>query len=69
MADFGLTRLPAVAATGQVTFSRFTNTLQAVVPFGSLVQTADGSQKFTVVTDATNSGYNLAWVDMSFRLA
>ena len=59
MADFGVTRLPAVAATGQVTFSRFTTTLQAVVTFGAVVQTADGSQKFTVLTDPTNPAYNL----------
>src|SRR4051812_1360219 len=31
-ADFGFARLPARAATGQVTFSRFTATQQAVVP-------------------------------------
>jgi uncharacterized phage protein gp47/JayE len=58
VADYGLTRLPAVAATGQVTFSRFTATMQAVVPAGSLVQTADGTQQFSVPADTTNSAWN-----------
>ena len=57
-ADFGFTRLPARAATGQVTFSRFTATQQAVVPVGTTVQTTDSSQTFTVTTDTSNSAYN-----------
>ena len=55
--DYGLTRLPAVAATGSVTFSRFTPTAQAVVLIGTVVQTADGTQKYTVTTDTTNAAY------------
>ena len=31
-ADFGFARLPPVAATGTVTFSRYTNTLAAFIP-------------------------------------
>lgn len=58
MADYGVTRLAAVAATGQATFSRFTTTQQAVVPVGTTVQTADGSQKFTVTLDTTNGAYS-----------
>ena len=58
MADFGLSRLAAVAATGQVTFARFTATMQAVVPIGANVQSSDGTQNFTVVIDKTNSAYN-----------
>jgi uncharacterized phage protein gp47/JayE len=57
-ADFGFARLPAVPATGQVTFTRFTTTDQSVVPFGTVLQTADGTQTFTVNTDSTNSAYN-----------
>jgi uncharacterized phage protein gp47/JayE len=57
-ADFDFTRLAAVAATGQVTFTRFTTTTQSVVPFGTALQTADGTQNFTVNTDPTNSAYN-----------
>src|SRR3954452_809264 len=48
VADYGVTRLPAAASTGQVTFSRFTATQQAVVPVGTMVQTGDGTQNFTV---------------------
>jgi uncharacterized phage protein gp47/JayE len=64
--DFGLTRLPAVASTGLVTFSRFTNTAQAVVlanatPADSTqVQTADGTQTFYVTIDTSNPDYNSA---------
>ena len=58
MADYGITRLPAVAASGQVTFSRFTPTMQAIVPVGATVETADGSQQFTVLADTTNPAYS-----------
>jgi uncharacterized phage protein gp47/JayE len=58
MADYGLTRLVAIAASGQVTFARFTNTSQALVPIGASVQTQDGSQKYTVVVDTTNTAYS-----------
>lgn len=57
--DFGLTRLPANAATGQVTFSRATPTNPAVILIGSVVQTTDGTQNFTVYADATNSAYSV----------
>jgi uncharacterized phage protein gp47/JayE len=56
--DFSFTRLAAVAATGQVTFARFTPAAQAVVLVGATVQTGDGSQKYTVTLDTTNSAYN-----------
>lgn len=58
VADFGLTRLPAQAATGQVTFARFTATMQAVIPVGTTVQTGDGTQQFTVIADSTQAAYN-----------
>lgn len=58
MADYGLTRLPALAATGSVTFSRFTPTLQAVVPIGAIAQTGDGTQQFKVQLDTTNTAYS-----------
>jgi uncharacterized phage protein gp47/JayE len=64
-------RLSASAAVGTVTFSRLTPTGQAVVPFGSTVQTADGSQSFTVTADATNPAYNsvLSGYDMADTVA
>lgn len=60
MADYGLTRLPAVAATGSVTFARLTSTNAATIPVGTLVETADGSQQFTVIADTTQTAYNAA---------
>ncbi len=58
VADFGLTRIAAIAATGQVTFSRFTATSQAVIPVGATIQTGDGTEEFTVTEDTTNSAYS-----------
>ena len=59
-ADYGFLRLPAAPAAGQVTFSRFTPAQQAVVPVGTGVQTADGTQAFAVTLDLTNAAYNAA---------
>ena len=65
--DYGLSRMPAGFATGQVTFSRFTYTAQAFVTVGDIVQNSDGSQQYAVTADtsninysATNNGYTLA---------
>lgn len=58
VADFGLTRLQAASSVGTVTFSRYTPGAQAIIPIGALVQTADGTQRFAVVIDATNGAYN-----------
>ncbi len=58
VADFGLTRLAAVAATGSVTFTRFTPTNAALVPLGTQVKTADAMVAFDVTQDATNATWN-----------
>ena len=58
MADFSLVRLPAVAATGAVTFSRFTTGTAALIVPGAQVKTSDGTQFFTVTTDTTNSAWS-----------
>jgi len=58
LAQFGFYRLPAVTASGQVTFSRFTSTNQALIPVGTVVQTSDGSVQYTVIADTTNSAYS-----------
>jgi uncharacterized phage protein gp47/JayE len=58
VADFGLTRLPAVAATGAVTFSRFTATNPGLLPLGTQVKTADAMLAFDVTQDATNATWN-----------
>src|SRR5579859_4714525 len=57
MADMTLSRLPAVPATGIVTFSRFTSTTSALVPAGVLVRTADGEQTFAVGVDTSNTAW------------
>jgi len=58
MLDFGVTRLAAVAASGQVTFARFTPTAQAVVPVGATVLSADGTQSYTALLDTGNAAYS-----------
>ncbi len=69
MADFGVVRETAVAATGSVTFSRFSVGQTAlIVPYynadgttnvnGVTVKTADGTEIFGVATDSTNALWN-----------
>ncbi len=58
MADLTLTRLPATAATGMVTFSRFTPALAALIPAGALVRTADGTQTFSVSIDTSLTSWS-----------
>jgi len=59
-ADFGFARLPAVAASGQVTFARFTAAVAALVPVGAQVSTSGNTQSFIVTADPTNPAYNAA---------
>lgn len=59
VADFGMTRLPGNPSSGFVTFSRATPTNPAVIPVGAVVQSADGTQNFTVYADPTNSAYSV----------
>lgn len=61
MADMSLSRLPAVAAVGTVSFSRYATNLSALVPSGALVKTTDGTQTFSVIADPTST----AWVSSS----
>ncbi len=56
--DFGLTREAAVAATGIVSFSRYTYTNSATIPVGTTVLTTDTTQTFTVIADTTQPLYN-----------
>lgn len=58
VADFSLTRLPAVAATGLVTFSRRSAGEATLVPFGAQIKSQDGTQIFQVVTDTTNPAWD-----------
>ena len=65
MADFGVARLPAVAAHGTVVLSRLTPGLAAVVPAGAFVRTADGTGRFSVVADTSHP----AWTGSAYSLA
>lgn len=56
--DFGYKRTKAVAATGSVTFSRSTATAAAYIPVDTQVQSADGSQTYTVIADTTNAAFD-----------
>lgn len=58
MADFGVTRVAAVAATGNVSFSRVTASVATVVPVGAQVATGDGTQTFTVIAQPLNPLYS-----------
>jgi hypothetical protein len=58
MADFGVSRIAATYAGGQVSFSRFTATSAASVPVGAQVTSADGTQVFEVIADSTQSTYS-----------
>ena len=57
-ADFGMTRLGAVAAQGSATFSRYTPTMAALIPAGTTVTTSDSTTQFIVGTDITNAAWN-----------
>lgn len=58
MADFSFARLPAVAATGAVTFARYSTGTAALIVPGVQTKTIDGTQVFTVTTDTTNAAWN-----------
>lgn len=58
VADFGLTRLPAVAATGNVQFSSFVTNTSRTINVGATVSTQDGSVSFAVTKDTTNTFWN-----------
>ncbi len=66
VADFGLARLPGIAARGTATFSRTTPGLSAVVPVGALVKTGTGTDalSFAVAADAGHP----AWTGAGFLL-
>ncbi|WP_122049927.1 baseplate J/gp47 family protein [Asaia bogorensis] len=60
IADFGLTREPGVAATGNILFSSFSPaTASATIPVGALVLTISNIS-YAVVADSTNAAWNNA---------
>lgn len=56
--QFGLTRSPAVPATGFVTLSRYTPNQQGVINVGALVSSATNNVNYSVGIDTTNPYYN-----------
>lgn len=56
--DFGLTRESGVAASTQVTFSRYDTTNPSLVPVGALLKSTDGTLAYTVVADSTQAAYS-----------
>ncbi len=61
VADFGLSRLPAVAATTSVIFSSYSVNQQRIVPVGATVTTQAGitsAVSYAVTIDITNPAYN-----------
>jgi hypothetical protein len=59
-AQFDFARLAPSAASGAVTFSRFTASIAALVPVRAIVQTGDGAQQYRVVADASNPAFDSA---------
>lgn len=60
VADFDLARLPAIAATGAVTFTRFTaSNSEALVPIGATVRTGDGSLTYVVTADTDLASFDV----------
>jgi uncharacterized phage protein gp47/JayE len=58
MADWNFVRIGGTAATGLVTFSRLSVGSSApFIPLGATVQSADGTQAYTIVADLTNTYY------------
>jgi hypothetical protein len=58
IADFGYSRQPAVASTGNVVFSSFSTAQQRAINVGSTVSPVDGSLSFSVFPDITNENYD-----------
>lgn len=59
VADYGLARLPSVAAHGSVQLSRNNATGVVLVPPGGVVRTGDATQSFTIGIDAGNPAWNV----------
>lgn len=58
--DWGLTRLPAVQATGDITLTRSVSGTQLVVPVGGICQTGVANTQFTLIADLTQPAYNVS---------
>ena len=61
LAQFGLVRLAARAATGLVTFNRLSiASSDTVLPVGALLKTTDGTQSFAVTADPSHPAFSIA---------
>jgi uncharacterized phage protein gp47/JayE len=60
VADYGLARLPAVAASGTVTLLRNSTINIVLVAPGGAVRTGDGTVSFAIGIDAGNAAWNIA---------
>lgn len=58
--DFAMFRLPAVSATGSVTFSRLTAGVTTLIPVGAQVKSQDGTQIFAVTANVANTAWDAA---------
>lgn len=58
MADFNLTRLTAVAASGNLKFSRDDTTGTGTAPVGGLVALSGGTVQYKIIADSSNSYYS-----------
>jgi uncharacterized phage protein gp47/JayE len=59
MADFQFTRIAGgTAVCTTIVLSRYATSQAALIVPGGVVQTADGSQQFTIVADATQAAYS-----------
>ena len=58
IADFGFSRYQGNPATGTVTFSRFTPTIQGIVPAGTIVSDSTNNLMFVVTIDPSNPNYD-----------
>lgn len=56
--DFLFARYPAVSATGQVLFTRFTSPNVLNIPLNTLVRTNDNAVSYIVIADPSNPAYN-----------
>jgi hypothetical protein len=59
-AQFNFTRLGATYSSGSVTVARYSPTVAATVPVGTIVTTGPGGLQFQVTEDTTNPLWNLA---------
>lgn len=60
VADYGLARLPAVAATGNAVLSRQVTTSTVLVAAGGALRTGDGLQNFVIVEDPGNAAWSVS---------